>query len=114
MKNYDPNNPYKVMCLSDTNLDGTRGEYVLATQKNFATAEKALWYAKGISPSREPIIIGIVREVGRPEGEGWERRGRGEWERTVKDTTNPCPRCGGADFIESTYSYPYCVNCKST
>jgi hypothetical protein len=46
---------YVVICRDDSDWDA--GPYILATRQVFATREGAQFYADGIAPGRDPIII---------------------------------------------------------
>jgi hypothetical protein len=50
------------------------------------------------------------KDIPKPEGEGWERSGR-HWEREVE--SEPCAYCGCTTLTETTYSWPYCSDCKA-
>ena len=47
---------YIVVCRDDS-YNGIRGEYVLATRRQFNTRIEALVYATGIADSREAIVV---------------------------------------------------------
>lgn len=53
---------YIVVCRDDRKDEDTPGDYVMATHGTFITREAAEHYAKGVSPSREAIVV----EMGKP------------------------------------------------
>lgn len=57
---------YKVVCREDSKPDGTPGKYVLATQRDFPTEQKAIKYARSVSPSRMPMVVLVVWANPRP------------------------------------------------
>lgn len=48
-----------IICREDRKADGKPGMYVQATRKCFEEWDTAVAYAKGIAPSREPIVIDV-------------------------------------------------------
>jgi hypothetical protein len=74
---------YIVICRDDRKDEDTPGDYVMATHGTFITREAAEHYAKGVSPSREAIVVEMVKPLyERPVvcdvciGTGWIRAGR--------------------------------------
>ena len=62
---------FVVICRDDfTPGADQKGPYLLASRQVFASAEDARDYARGISPSREPLVI---------VGDWLNLRWKGEW-----------------------------------
>lgn len=60
---------YIVICRDDEQADGIKGEYVLATRKQFTTRGGADTYASQCSQSREPIVVECPRGLTYPAPE---------------------------------------------
>ena len=52
---------YFVICREDNRPDGSKGRYVLATQRFTSSLELAREYTKTLHPGREPIILKEVK-----------------------------------------------------
>ena len=49
---------FVVVAHEDRTAEGERGEWTLCTRRLFMTRKDAHEYARGVSPSREPLVVG--------------------------------------------------------
>jgi hypothetical protein len=54
---------FMIVCRDDTQPDGTKGKFVLATRRTFKDMFKALKYGQSISPAREPKVLVVLDSV---------------------------------------------------
>jgi hypothetical protein len=54
---------YLVICRDDVKLDGSKGDYVIATHRWFASREAAITYTATVSQSREPLVVEALRDI---------------------------------------------------
>lgn len=56
---------FLVLCREDTRPDGSPGDYVVTAKRSgpFDSVKDALHYAKSISPSRHPLVVGVLAQV---------------------------------------------------